>query len=88
MSGILLNVNIAGSALYNCLDGDGIFSDPEDSPTFFICKDNVPTKERCPYGTKQKATKISSRDGVISSQPKNCNAAIIFGMTKSKCKFT
>ena len=48
-----------GSTDYNCLDGDGIFPDPEDSSAFYICSNNLPTKERCPYRAEFNAKHVS-----------------------------
>lgn len=48
-----------GSTVYNCLEGDGIFADPEDNSTFYICNNNVANKERCPNGTEFNSTHFS-----------------------------
>lgn len=48
-----------GSTAYNCFDQDGIYPDPEDKLTFYICNNNVPIKEQCPIGTQFNSTHAS-----------------------------
>ena len=48
-----------GSTVFNCFKGDGVFPDPEDNSTFYICNNNVSIKERCPSGTEFSLTHFS-----------------------------